>query len=84
MTTNKYSCIRLEPSDNGGAILSYDEKVSEGKGPYDSCNTVYRKEVYTKDTIGDAITKMFSMMNVTVKIEYKSTEEEKEITVNIG
>lgn len=86
MTTNKYSYIRLEPSDNGGAILTYDERVADGKGPYDGCSTVSRKEVYTKDTISDAVTRMFSMMNVTVKIEQKpmEMEHEKEIKVQIG
>jgi hypothetical protein len=83
MTTSKYSYIRLEPSDNGGAILSYDEKQEDAKGPYDSCGSISRKEVYTKENIGEGIKKLFSLVAITVEIHEKGEDDGEVVKISI-
>lgn len=87
MEAKKYDYIRLEPSDNGGAILSYDEMLppSDSKKDYMSCRSQSKKETYTKENIGEAVKKMFMMVGVKVNVmpsEGESENEEVNITIN--
>lgn len=82
MTTNKYSYIRLEPADNGGVILSYDERGEAPMGKDYCCPpTQSKKEVYTKAELGQAVKKMLSLVSITV--ELMDHDEEENVVVKI-
>lgn len=80
MEAKKYCYIRIEGSDNGGAVLNYDEKVKNGQGVYDNWTTIPRTLTYSSSELPSMMAKVTEMLSSKVEMKEmeKGEKEEKE------